>query len=87
MVFHSKTVILKNGNEVILRSPQESDAEAVLGYLRQTSDETEFMTRYPEEIGIACEDVEKEFLKNMADSPCDMMIAGFSGEKLLIKQR
>ena len=50
MVFEEKRVALKDGMACILRSPGSDDAEAILSHLRQTSEETNFMIRYPEEI-------------------------------------
>ena len=43
------TVRLKDGREVLLRSPEAADAQALLDYMRVTSGETHFMARYPEE--------------------------------------
>ena len=43
------TVRLKDGREVLLRSPERGDAQAMLDYMRVTSGETHFMARYPEE--------------------------------------
>ena len=43
------TVRLKDGREVLLRSTEAADAQALLDYMRVTSGETHFMARYPEE--------------------------------------
>ena len=43
------TVTLPGGREVLLRSPEKADAQAMLDYMRITSGETHFMARYPEE--------------------------------------
>ena len=85
MRYEEKEVTLKNGDHVVLRSPLASDAEAMLHYLRQTSEETDYMIRYPEEIEMSPDKLreEEEFLEMMADSPCNMMIAAFGGDELL----
>ena len=49
MKFETKTFILKDGREALLRLPTEADAEAMLDYLRITAGETDFLLRYPEE--------------------------------------
>ena len=43
------TVRLKDGREVLLRSPEAADAQALLDYMCVTSGETHFTARYPEE--------------------------------------
>lgn len=42
---------LKDGRKALLRSPEESDVDGVLDYLRVSAGETEFILRYPEECG------------------------------------
>ena len=41
------------GKELILRNPEESDAERLLSYLKTTSRETPYLIREPEEITLA----------------------------------
>lgn len=76
MIFPPKALRLKNGAVCILRSPAEEDAEAVLDYLRQTSAETDFLTRYPDEITLSAAK-ERELLRALAESPRNLMIAAF----------
>ena len=49
MQIQPHTIHLKDGREVLLRSPERGDAQAMLDYMRVTSGETHFMARYPEE--------------------------------------
>lgn len=49
MIFERKTIILKNGNTAILKSPELSDGERMLGFIKQACAETDFLARYPEE--------------------------------------
>jgi len=74
MVFEEKRVVLRNGKECILRSPRPSDALDMISYLRQTSAETPFMVRYPEEVTMSVEDEEK-FLYSNLEAPGSIMIA------------
>ena len=44
------------GKELILRNPEESDAERLLSYLKITSRETPYLIREPEEITLTLEE-------------------------------
>lgn len=83
MLIAAKKVQLKNGQSVILRSPGASDAKAMLAYLRQTSAETHFMARYPEEILLTVEE-EMQFLENVSEDTDDFMIAAFLDDGELV---
>jgi len=76
MEFTNKEITLKDGRSCLLRSPSLSDTEAMLQYLKLTSEETYFMLRYPEE---ACMSAEEEavFLGNALKSRTEVMIAAF----------
>ena len=43
MIFETKTVHLKTGEEAIFRAPQEADAPEVLAYLKKACGETEYL--------------------------------------------
>ena len=81
MKYLEKKIILKDGAECTLRSPDENDAEKMIEYLRMTSGETYFMIRYPEEITMSA-DKEKEFLKRSLESSTELMIAAFINGEL-----
>ena len=49
MIFRETTFQLKDGRNAVLRSPCESDAEEMLGYIVRASGETDFLVHYPEE--------------------------------------
>lgn len=66
MLFKTKTVILKNGKEAILRSPTRSDAAQMLDYMKKTSMETPFLLRTPDECTVTQEQ-EADFLQNIND--------------------
>jgi len=65
--------LLKNGKECILRSLGHEDAESMLSYLKQIFGETEFMTRYPEEVLMTAEE-EADFLAKSQIDPRDLML-------------
>ena len=81
MRFEEKQIILKDGTTCVLRSPNELDAEKMIEYLKMTSKETYFMTRYPEEINITI-DKEIEILKDILNNDKDIMIAAFVNNEL-----
>lgn len=74
MIFETKEIQLRNGQKAILRSPQVSDATAMLEYLKTCSMETDFVLRYPEECTMSIEQEEK-FLDNAIQSATHVMIA------------
>lgn len=76
MLFKQKKVTLKDGRVCTLRTPVKEDAQQMIDYLRQTSRDTDFMLRYPEEITFTLEK-EQALLSNMASSSDSMMIAAF----------
>ncbi|HVI39973.1 MAG TPA: GNAT family N-acetyltransferase [Anaerovoracaceae bacterium] len=82
MVFEEKRVALKAGIACILRSPGPDDAEAVLAHLRQTSEETNFMIRYPEEIILTVKE-EEEFLEKYQTDQKSMMISAVIDGKII----
>ncbi len=77
-----KRVRLKNGKFCILKSPAEEDAEDLLSYLRQTSAETYFMTRFPEEVTMTTEE-EAAFLKMQQEDGSSLMISARVDGKLV----
>jgi len=51
-----KSIRLRNGKAALLRSAEPEDAAAMLEHLRQTSGETAFLARYPEEVQMTVEE-------------------------------
>ena len=50
MIFTEKTITLKDGRNCILKPPVPEKAEEMISYLKQIAGETQFMSRYPDEI-------------------------------------
>ena len=82
MIIQEKEITLKNGQNVILRSPGAEDAEAVIRHIQITSGETHFMARYPEEFTMTVEE-EQAFLKKLAEDKDDFMISAFIDNRLV----
>ena len=76
MYIKPKSVQLKNGQKIILRSPDTFDAEQLLHHLRITSAETEFVSRYPEEINSSAE-AQSRFLQMIENDPDNFMLAAY----------
>lgn len=82
MVIQEKRIRLKNGLECILKSPEVTDAKQLLDYLRQTSSETDYMLRYPEEVTMSVADEEK-YITLVRENPQNLMISAFIKDKLV----
>ena len=65
---------LKDGRQALLRSPLEEDVPGTLDYLRKSSEETEFIIRYPEECAKYTEEGEKRFFEQKNASPLEAML-------------
>ena len=76
------TVRLKDGREVLLRSPEAADAQAMLDYMRVTSGETHFMARYPEECQATVEQ-ETGFIEALTGHPQNFMIVAILDGELV----
>lgn len=81
MIYPEKTVLLKDGSECLLRSPDAEDAPAMTEYLVLASAETHFMARQPEEID-ADISREREYLRKLRGDGAGMMIGAFIGGEL-----
>ena len=68
------------GKELILRNPEESDAERLLSYLKTTSRETPYLIREQEEITLTLEE-EKEFIKRQNNSEHKLLLIGMLNGK------
>lgn len=73
VLFPEKSIVLKNGQTAVLRSPKAEEAEEMLAYLRDVSAETHFVLREPEE---CTETIEREaaFLEAVNASGGNVMI-------------
>lgn len=80
MILEEKQIVLKNGSKCILRSPGPGDAEATLFHLRQTGGETDFISRYPEEVKLTVEEEEAFLEKARTDSKSLMISAAVEGK-------
>lgn len=79
MFIEARSILLKNGKNCVLRSPQTRDAEKLIEYMKKTAEESTFLLRYPEEVTTTVED-EVYFIRGMNESPDSfMMLAEVDG--------
>lgn len=65
-----------NNHELVLRNPEQGDAEMLLEYLKTTCGETRFLVKEPEEITMTLED-ERDFINIQNKSQRNLMLLGF----------
>lgn len=80
MIVQSREIKLKNGATGIVRSPEESDAEAMLIHTRKTAEETHFLTRYAEEVETTPER-QRQMIKEMAEDERRMLLSVFVDDR------
>lgn len=65
---------LKDGRKAVIRSPKDEDIEGMLHYLYVSSEETEFILRYPEECGKYTVEDEKKLFAQRNESEYQAML-------------
>ena len=68
MLYPSKQIRLKNGTAAWLRAPEIQDAQALIDLLKTVTEETDFLSSYPEEITMSHED-EERWIAGHRESP------------------
>ena len=82
MLYNQEAFIGKNGKTYTLRSPNDTDAEKMIAYLKTSAGETEFGLSYPEEMDFSIQD-EELFISNFASNQGSIMISAFDGDTLV----
>lgn len=73
-MYRNTTIIKdKKGRDVLLRSAEEKDAEALIDYMKITAAETPFLLREPDEISLTIEQ-EQAFIKAKKDSENELLL-------------
>lgn len=81
-MIYFKEAILKNGKKCILRSPSSTEALEIIEHMRITSDETDNMLRYPDEITVT-EAQQAEHIENIISSDNSIMISAIVDNKIV----
>ena len=80
MIYESKEITLKDGRHALLRAPSEADSAEMVEYMKKTAAETEFLSRYPDEVMQTAES-EREYLRSsLASEKSMMMVCEIGGE-------
>lgn len=82
MIYHSKAVILKNGQSVIFRSPTPDDASQMLTFLNRIASDSDYLIRYPEECETSPEK-EANLIASVRQSEYDLYITAFAENKIV----
>lgn len=80
MRFESREVALKDGRTCILRPTVPQDAEMMIKYLKETSGETDFLLRNPDEVSFTLEEEEEILGRLLEDPNTVMMVAIVDGK-------
>lgn len=68
MICNEKTIVLKNGQTAVLRSPEAGDGKKMLTYIRTACGETDFLLRRPEEWDSVSVESEEKWIQNQRDA-------------------
>ncbi|MBO4900997.1 MAG: GNAT family N-acetyltransferase [Lachnospiraceae bacterium] len=82
MILPEEKLTLKDGRTVIIRTPEEKDAQALLDYLKKTAGETDFLIRYPEEITFTLES-EYNIINSTRESEDSAWFTVFEGDRVV----
>jgi len=82
MQIENMRVTTKNNKELLLRTIQKDDAEALLKFRRDVAGETKFLTRYPYEIENSV-DKEKEIIGNYLRADHLAMVGIFEDNRII----
>lgn len=81
MRFEEREITLKDGRKCILRPNSPEYAEQMIRYLKETSGETEFLLRNPDEVNYTLEE-EQKLLAGFLDNPAIIMMAAIVDGKV-----
>ena len=83
MIIKETEYTMKNGRQVLIRSPREEDIQGILDYLYQTACETEFLLRYPEECSQYTPESEKAYLERINASETEAFLTAMADGKVV----
>ena len=67
--------ILKNGEKLIIRTAEESDAQSLIDLMKSVDKETRFLARESDEFNLTL-DQEREFIRNSVDNKNSHFLIG-----------
>ena len=81
MRFESREITLKDGRTCILRPTMPQDAAMMIEYLKETSGETDFLLRNPDEVTYTLEE-EEGILSRLLEDPYTVMLVAIVDGKV-----
>lgn len=82
MEYPQKEIVLKDGSTAIFRSPTAQDAPEIVAFFQRVLEETPYLLTSPQDPPMTAE-TEAAFLKDLADSKNQVMIACFVDGQLV----
>lgn len=82
MRFTPITITDKLGREILLRGPKLSDSEALITYLRETTAETPYLIREPQEVTMTIPQ-EESFIQSRIEAERECMLLAFYNGELI----
>lgn len=73
MIYTPIEYTLKDGRKLVLRPPQESDAQEMLAFRNKSIGESDFLMQYPEEMAGYTIEKQLDFINRMIDSSKDKL--------------
>lgn len=83
MKFEARKYTDKEGQTIVVRSAEPTDAKILIKYMKDVASETDNLLREPEEVDMT-EESEATFLRNMIESERDIMLTAFTEAGKLI---
>lgn len=83
MILEEKKIILKNGTEAILKTPEIEDAEMMLENIKICSGETDFLSMYPDDWAEKTVESEAKWISGYRENDNDLLIACFIDGKIV----
>lgn len=83
MLYNEKSVILKDGREILLKTAEIEDAGKLLDFLIKCSSETDYILRNESESRAMSLESEIDFIKNARNSDSTMMISCYFDGKII----
>lgn len=83
MIISPKEFKLKDGRIAQIRNPEEKDAQGMLDYLSLSTEETEFLLRYPEECDSYTPQEEAQFFDQVNASDHEAMLVCLADGKVV----
>lgn len=79
MIFEAREYIVKSGKKVIVKTPSPNEADKVLGFIKNTASESNFLLKSPGDLKITVEE-EKEFIASFDENSGYFLCVYLNGE-------